>query len=169
MEYIKVARNWVPAALWRHALREALPGPDPQADIGDQSTSKGQPGNTRVRAKSKRAKKLKKLKKQAKAETKAAAAAKVAAEEEKKARAVAFENASPECSICTQSFPGYTYPRIGGCDHEPETCERCLEAWVDSQLNNTIVEDGIRCPSICDRKLSFSDLKGKIASGLYEK
>ncbi|KAF2440841.1 hypothetical protein P171DRAFT_488431 [Karstenula rhodostoma CBS 690.94] len=171
MEYMKVAKEWATAVMWSNTPHEAQnwkhgrsPGLQAQNEAmeqvnehDDEDTSQALPGKARNRAKCKRAKK------------KAEAAAKEKAEAAARSQMIVFEKANPECSTCAQRFPADTYPRIEGCAHEPETYEECLEGRVDSQLDNTIVEDGIRCPSTCDRKLSLADLKGKISRNLYEK
>ncbi|KAF1973958.1 hypothetical protein BU23DRAFT_120567 [Bimuria novae-zelandiae CBS 107.79] len=58
---------------------------------------------------------------------------------------------------------------FAGCEHEPRTYPDCLEMWVDSQVNNSIIESGIRCPSTCDCTLTCADLKGKISPSLFER
>ena len=87
----------------------------------------------RHRAKSKRAKKAKREAKQAKREEKAA--------EE------AYRKAHPECSSCGDEFPNGGLAVFDDCEHEPEICAECLEGWVESQLDSTVVEARSTCPS----------------------
>jgi hypothetical protein len=135
----------------------------------NEGTSQVQLGKTRIRAKSKQAKKLKK---QARVESESIAAAKAMvdaeAEANRRPQVETFQKANPECTTCGERFP-MDNAVVDGCAYEPETCRVCLEAWIDSQLDNTIVEDGMRCPSTCDRLLSYSDLKDKISLDVYQK
>ncbi|KAL1595954.1 hypothetical protein SLS60_009644 [Paraconiothyrium brasiliense] len=106
---------------------------------------------------------------EAKAEEAATRKAENMGEAEESAEAGAHRNADLECSTCGEHFPVDDYPITQGCEHKFETCRQCLEAWIDSQLDNTIVDRGIRCPSTCDRELSYAELKGQISSDLYSK
>lgn len=81
----------------------------------------------------------------------------------------ADEKLDLECSVCAGRFPIESYPVIDGCVHPTETCGQCLDTWVDSQLDTTIVKDGIRCPSACGRKLSYADLRGKVSSKTFNR
>ncbi|KAJ4344864.1 uncharacterized protein N0V89_012608 [Didymosphaeria variabile] len=127
-------------------------------------------GENRIQSKSKPAKKSKKhAKAEAKAEAVTGSEAGTKVEAEGSTGAGAHRNANLECSACGDRFPIEEYPVIEGCKHKPETCGQCLEAWIDSQLDNTIADGGIRCPSTCDRKLSYAELKGKISAGLHSK
>ena len=113
------------------------------------------PDNTakRHRAKSKRAKKAKK---KAKLEQKAA-----------KEAETAHRRAFTVCISYRNHFSSEEPNLSDGCKHDRNTCQACLQRWVEAHLRSPIVVGGVKCPDQCWRILTCEDLRDAIPAELY--
>lgn len=78
-----------------------------------------------------------------------------------------YQKAQSECMSCGDQFPDEVTTLFDQCAHEREFCPKCLERWVQIQLESTMIEEGVRCPSTCTRILKCKDLRGSISTTLY--
>ena len=76
-----------------------------------------------------------------------------------------------ECFSCavertTTQFPDYNPTET--CDHLINTCKQCLRAWIDVQMESTVVKGGIKCPQ-CDEVMKGKDVKMATTKKVFER